>query len=127
MSIQENPLRAEKRRKLHALREKGINPYPYSYEGRAPIAKIVNEHAAGLNAGEKKHEAVYRVSGRLMTLRAMGKASFFNVQDQTGSLQIYIKNEELAEQDRAAFELIDLGDIVGVEGFVFKSQKGEFS
>lgn len=127
MSINENPLRAEKRKKLHALREKGINPYPYNFEGRTHISTIVEKHAAGLQTGEKKPEHVYRVAGRLMTLRSMGKASFFNVQDQTGTLQFYIKNEELSEQDRAAFELIDLGDIVGVEGYVFKTQKGEFS
>ncbi len=127
MSINENPLRAEKRKKLHALREKGINPYPYNFEGRTHISAIVEKHAAGLQTGEKKPEHVYRVAGRLMTLRSMGKASFFNVQDQTGTLQFYIKNEELSEQDRAAFELIDLGDIVGVEGYVFKTQKGEFS
>lgn len=127
MSIQENPLRAEKRRKLHALREKGINPYPYAFENKTAIAEIVEKHAAGLQAGEKKPENVYRIAGRLMTLRAMGKACFFNVQDQTGSVQVYVKTEELPEQERAAFELVDLGDIVGVEGYVFKSQKGEFS
>jgi len=126
-SIQENPLRAEKRRKLHALREKGINPYPYSFDNKTAIADIVEKHAAGLQAGEKKPESTYRIAGRLMTLRMMGKASFFNVQDQSGSVQVYVKVEEMAEQDRAAFELIDLGDIVGIEGYVFKSQKGEFS
>ncbi|HWU42049.1 MAG TPA: lysine--tRNA ligase, partial [Bdellovibrio sp.] len=62
-----------------------------------------------------------------MTLRAMGKACFFNVQDQSGSVQVYVKTEELPEKEREAFELVDLGDIVGVEGYVFKSQKGEFS
>jgi lysyl-tRNA synthetase class 2 len=127
MSIQENPLRAEKRKKLAALREKGINPYPYSFENKTAIADIIKKYAAGLTAGEKKPEAVYRVAGRLMTLRLMGKACFFNVQDQTASVQVYVKTEELSEQDRAAFELVDLGDIVGIEGYVFKSQKGEFS
>lgn len=123
----ENPLRAEKRRKLHALREKGINPYPYSFERTAKVAELVGKYADQLQPGEKKPEAVYRLAGRLMTLRSMGKASFFNIQDQTGTLQIYVKVEELAEKERAAFELLDLGDIVGVEGYVFKSQKGEFS
>lgn len=127
MSIQENPLRAEKRKKLHALREKGINPYPYSFENKTAIAEIIEKHAAGLQAGEKKPENTYRIAGRLMTLRLMGKACFFNVQDQSGSVQIYVKTEELPEIERAAFELVDLGDIVGVEGYVFKSQKGEFS
>ena len=127
MSINDNPLRAEKRKKLHALREKGINPYPYSFENKAKIADIVATHAAGLQAGEKKPESVYRVAGRLMTLRMMGKASFFNVQDQSGTVQVYVKTEELSETDKAAFDLVDLGDIVGIEGYVFKSQKGEFS
>ncbi|ASD63430.1 lysine--tRNA ligase [Bdellovibrio bacteriovorus] len=127
MSINENPLRAEKRKKLHALREKGINPYPYVFENKAKISEVTAEHAATLQAGEKKPEFSYRIAGRLMTLRMMGKASFFNLQDQTGSVQVYVKTEELSEQDRAAFELVDLGDIVGIEGFVFKSQKGEFS
>ncbi len=127
MSTHENPLRAEKRKKLHALREKGINPYPYVFENKTAIAKIVAEHAATLQAGEKKPEFSYRIAGRLMTLRMMGKASFFNVQDQTGTVQVYVKVEELAEADRTAFELVDLGDIVGIDGYVFKSQKGEFS
>ena len=127
MSIHENPLRAEKRKKLHALREKGINPYPYSFEGRTAIEKIHHQHALGMVAGDKKPEAVYRVAGRLMTLRSMGKACFFNVQDQTGTLQVYVRLEELAELDRAAFDLVDLGDIIGIEGFVFKTMKGEFS
>lgn len=127
MSIQENPLRAEKRKKLNALREKGINPYPYTFENKAKISEVVETHAGLLQAGEKKPEATYRFAGRLMTLRMMGKASFFNVQDQSGSVQMYVKVEELSETDRDAFNLVDLGDIVGVEGYVFKSQKGEFS
>ncbi len=127
MTIQENPLRAEKRKKLHALRELGINPYPYNFEGKTAIASIVEKHAAALQPGEKLPDAVYRVAGRLMTLRAMGKASFFNVQDQSGSVQVYVKTEELTEKERAAFNLVDLGDIVGLEGYAFKSQKGEFS
>jgi lysyl-tRNA synthetase class 2 len=127
MSIQENALRAEKRKKLHALREKGINPYPYTFENKTAISEIVEKHAAGLAAGEKKPESVYRIAGRLMTLRLMGKACFFNIQDQSGTVQVYVKTEELAEKEKAAFDLVDLGDIVGVEGYVFKSQKGEFS
>jgi lysyl-tRNA synthetase class 2 len=57
----------------------------------------------------------------------MGKASFFNLQDQKGSIQAYVKVEDLAEMDRKSFELVDLGDIVGIEGYAFKTQKGELS
>lgn len=108
------------------MRKAGIDPFPYKFE-RTSTAEKIREDFAGLAAGEKKPEAVFRVAGRLMTLRNMGKASFFNIQDQTGRLQIYVKVEELAPLERTAFELIDLGDIVGVEGFVFRTQKGEIS
>lgn len=122
----DNPIKAEKRRKLHALREKGINPYPYSFNVTAKTVDLVKDYSS-LAAGEKKLESHFSIAGRLMTLRMMGKASFFNIQDSTGSLQCYVKTEELAEADRIAFDLIDLGDIIGLEGYIFKSQKGELS
>lgn len=122
----ENPLRAEKRKKLHALKEKGINPYPYKFDRTGSAAQIKQDFDS-IPTGEKKPEAVFRLAGRVMTLRAMGKASFFNLQDQTGQLQVYLKNEELDEAGRNSFGLVDLGDIVGIEGYVFRTQKGELS
>ena len=116
----DNPLRAEKRKKLHALKEKGINPFPYSFDRNAKISDLVTKYAQKLNTGEKLVDTNYKIAGRLMTLRSMGKAAFFNVQDQTGSLQIYVKLEELPEKERQSFELIDLGDIVGIEGYGLK-------
>jgi len=124
--IHDNPIKAEKRKKLHALKSKGINPFPYSFDKNIHIDQLVREFS-GLQAGEKKTETHFKVAGRLMTLRAMGKASFFNVLDQTGSLQCYIKVEEQSEASRESFNLVDLGDIVGLEGYIFKSQKGELS
>lgn len=123
---QDNPLRAEKRKKLHELRKAGINPYPYSYERNTCASEIVQKHHS-IVAGEKLTDTHYKIAGRLMTLRAMGKASFFNIQDQSGSIQVYIKVEELSEMERKAFELVDLGDFVGIEGHAFKTQKGELS
>lgn len=123
----ENPLRAEKRKKMHALKAQGVNPYPYSYERTAMVKDLQDQFSANLQAGEKKPDSKFKIAGRLMTLRSMGKACFFNVQDMTGTLQVYVKIEELQGTDRIAFDHLDLGDIVGVEGYVFKSQKGEFS
>ncbi len=125
--IDENPLRAEKRKKLSQMREAGINPYPYSFERNANIQEITEKHAEKLAIGEKLTDISYKLAGRLMTLRSMGKAAFFNFQDQTGAVQVYVKLEELEGLDRKAFDLIDLGDIIGVEGYPFKTQKGEFS
>ncbi|MCB0368545.1 MAG: lysine--tRNA ligase [Bdellovibrionales bacterium] len=122
----QNPLKEEKRKKLLALREKGVNPFPYSFERTAAVEIILNDFAH-LVAGEKKESSVFSVAGRLMTLRSMGKAVFFNIQDQTGSLQVYLKPENLNTEQKTMFDHIDLGDIVGIKGFVFRTQKGELS
>jgi lysyl-tRNA synthetase class 2 len=122
----DNPLRAEKRRKLNELRKAGINPFPYSFERNATTVEIAEKHS-GIASGEKLTDTHYKIAGRLMTKRDMGKASFFNIQDQQGGLQVYVKVEDLSPEDRKAFELIDLGDIVGVEGYAFRTQKGELS
>ncbi|MBX3040627.1 MAG: lysine--tRNA ligase [Bdellovibrionaceae bacterium] len=123
---QDNPITAEKRKKLHALREKGINPYPYSFDRTIEAAPLKTQFEA-LKPGEKGEGTTFRMAGRVMTLRSMGKAVFFNVQDMSGPIQVYVRLEELSEQDKAAFDLVDLGDIVGVEGFPFRTQKGELS
>ena len=125
-NTRENPLKAEKRHKLHQLKEQGINPYPYSFDKNATFLEI-QEKFSGLEVGEAKEDQKFRVAGRLMTKRPMGKATFFNVQDQSGSLQIYCKKAELDEKSLLAFEQIDIGDIVGMEGHVFKTKKGELS
>lgn len=124
--MSDNPIKAEKRKKLHALKEKGINPFPYTFERKGNCAQLKKDFSA-LQSGEKKEDQVFKLAGRVMTFRAMGKASFFNLQDMTGSLQIYVKTEDLNVQDKIAFDHIDLGDIVGVEGYVFRTQKGEIS
>ncbi|MEC9283415.1 MAG: lysine--tRNA ligase [Bdellovibrionota bacterium] len=122
----DNPLRAEKKRKLQNLRELNINPYPYKYERTGLATEIQVKHAS-LEDGEKKPEAVFKVAGRVMTKRPMGKAAFFNIQDTTGKMQIYLKKEEISEEEKAVFSNMDIGDIVGVEGYAFKTKKGEVS
>jgi len=67
-----------------------------------------------------------RIAGRLMAIRKMGKASFAHIQDAQGKIQIYLRRDDLNEQYKA-FKLMDIGDIVGVEGFVFKTKTGEIS
>ncbi len=122
----ENPLRAEKRRKLHALREAGIDPYPHNFDRTATCAQILSEFDS-LQAGEAKEDRTFRLAGRLMTKRPMGKAAFFNIMDQSGNIQAYLKVDELGERDRIAFEGLDIGDIVGLVGFPFRTKKGEVS
>ncbi len=126
-NVSENPLRAEKRKKLHQLKEKGINPFPYSFDRTGFCGEIFKKYNEQTTAGQKLESDQFAIAGRVMTVRAMGKASFFNLQDQSGRLQIYIKPEELTAEQKTMFELLDLGDLVGVKGYVFKTQKGELS
>jgi lysyl-tRNA synthetase class 2 len=121
----DNPLRAEKRKKLHQLKELGLDPFPHNFKPNAKAADMLAKHG-GLQAGEQTTIDVV-MAGRLMTKRDMGKAAFFNFQDQTGSLQAYVRLEELSEKDRKFFEHVDLGDWVGLSGFIFKTKKGELS
>lgn len=124
----ENPLRAEKRRKLHQLRSEGINPYPHNYERNARVSDLLTKYEKHLLSGETSEgQPFYRLAGRVMTRRPMGKAAFFNVQDQSGNLQIYLRVEELTPEDAKAWEGLDIGDIVGVEGFMFRTKKGELT
>jgi len=126
LSQNENPLRVEKRRKLHALKEAGLDPFPHSFERNARASQIQQEFEF-LQPGEAKEDRSFSLAGRLMTKRPMGKAAFFNLQDSSGLLQGYLKVEELSEADRVAFENLDIGDIVGITGFPFRTKKGEIS
>lgn len=124
-SNRDNPLRAEKKKKLHQLRELGLNPFPHNFKPTHKAAQIIEAHS-GLQPGEQV-QGEFVMAGRLMTKRDMGKAAFFNFQDGSGALQAYVRLEELSEKDRNFFNHVDLGDWVGVSGFIFKTKKGELS
>lgn len=126
MSHLDNPLRAEKRKKLHALREKGRDPYPHNFKRTYTMADIVKDFSH-LQAGEKAEDKMVTIAGRMMTQRDMGKATFFNLQDQSGNVQVYLKSEELQGADADFFQYVDLGDWIGVTGFPFRTKRGELS
>ncbi|MCH7826785.1 MAG: lysine--tRNA ligase [Bacteroidetes bacterium] len=110
-----------KRRKdeLTELRSRGIEPFAYQFDVNSNSKQIINEFVED----EKKE---VKIAGRLMALRKMGKASFAHIQDSEGSIQIYLRKDEIKEQ-YTAFKLMDIGDIVGIEGYTFKTKTGEIS
>lgn len=125
MENRDNPLRAEKKKKLGDLRELGLNPFPHNFKPDTKAAEVIAKHS-GLEPGQQVPGDLV-MAGRLMTKRDMGKAAFFNFQDQTGALQAYVRLEELSDADKKFFQHVDLGDWVGLTGFVFKTKKGELS
>jgi lysyl-tRNA synthetase class 2 len=109
-----------RREELDELRKRGIDPYPYEFERTA--------HSAEIKGSFKDDQPQRRVAvaGRVMSLRRMGKASFCHLQDGRGRIQVYLKRDDLGES-YDAFRLMDIGDIIGVEGFVFRTKTGEVS
>jgi lysyl-tRNA synthetase class 2 len=104
---------------LNELKEKGIEPFAYSFDTDSYSSDIKNNFEAYENKNVK-------LAGRIMTIRRMGKASFAHIMDQKGRIQFYLKKDDIGES-YDAFRLMDIGDIIGVEGFVFKTKTGEIS
>ena len=119
-----------RRKSLAALRELGIEPYPAAmYDVTATAAHI----AENLTEENKEAFATVRIAGRIMSRRIMGSASFFELQDHTGRIQVYIRRDDICpEGDPTLYntvfkKLLDIGDFVGVEGFAFITNTGEKS
>ena len=115
-----------KLRKLTELQEKGISLYPYSFD-QTHRAKDINQKYERLQAEEQTKDKV-AVAGRVMLKRVMGKASFFHIQDETGKIQLYFQEEAVGKDN---YELlakkVDVGDILGVSGLIFKTKRGEIT
>jgi lysyl-tRNA synthetase, class II len=114
----------ERRAKLAKLREQGIEPFPHEFPDRTEIAAVRESHGE-IEAGTETSDR-YRVAGRLIARRGHGKSSFLDLRDGTGQIQIQARVDELGEAYEGLLSL-DIGDIVGVEGIVFASKRGELS
>lgn len=114
-----NELIKRRYEELDELGKMGIETYAYSFDVTSDSETIKKSYVEG-------SEFNVSIAGRIMAIRRMGKASFAHIQDHKGRIQIYLKKDEIGES-YDAFKLMDIGDIVGVEGFVFKTKTGEIS
>ena len=122
MTLQEvseqNRIRLEK---LQALVAEGKNPYEITtYNVTAHSREIIDGYAEG-------EEKTVSIAGRMMSRRVMGKASFAHLLDRDGKIQVYVRRDDVGEEAYKAFKSFDLGDIIGVKGFVFTTKTGEVS
>lgn len=125
-TVDTNELIAQRRAKLAELRAKG-NAFPNDFHRDALAAAL---HAKYENKTEPELEAepiIVKVAGRIMTRRLMGKASFVHVQDMSGRIQLYVRQDAMSAESYDEFLKWDLGDIIGVEGKLFKTKTGELS
>ena len=110
-----------RREKLAALRAEGRDPFKETRFDVTYHAQDIKDNFDALEGSE------VRVAGRLMSKRGMGKVSFCDLQDKSGRIQLYARKDEMDEEEYNRFKKYDIGDIVGVEGEVFRTQRGEMS
>ncbi len=109
-----------RRDKLDAIRAAGVNPYPYRFDATDTSVSIKDNYA------ELEGQDV-TVAGRIMSLRMMGKAAFVHIQDQAGRIQSYVRRDDVGVENYQIFKKLDIGDILGVSGYVFTTKTGEIS
>lgn len=115
-----NELMRLRREKLNTLREMDINPYPYAFDTSHTSGQIKQTF-------EDLENKSVRIAGRIMSIRLMGKAAFFHLQDAADRIQVYIRRDRVGDQLFDVFKILDIGDHVGIEGTVFKTHTEEIS
>ncbi len=114
-----------RRDKLAALKKEGHDPFAeVKYEVTATSSEITQNYREEDSCKEEKKVSI---AGRMMSRRIMGKASFAHISDSDGQIQIYVKRDDVGEEAYAEFKKWDIGDILGIEGFVFRTRTGEIS
>ena len=122
----EHRLISERRRKLAALREQGI-AFPNDFRRDVMAGELHAEYDDKDEAWFEQNPIRVKVAGRMMAKRIMGKASFTHLQDMSGRIQLFVQRDSLPEGVYKAFKTWDVGDIVGAEGYLFKTRTGELS
>ncbi len=105
--------------KIKKLREDGVDPYPYSFDRSHTVENALDQF------DELAEQETISLAGRLMSRRVMGKASFANIMDGSGKIQLYISREDVGEEPYRIFKLLDLGDFVGLTGTLMTTRTGE--
>ncbi len=118
-------LLAARRQKLERLRDEGIEPFPAEYDGVVPIADVKGAHEA-LEDGEET-EDVYRIAGRIAARRGQGKAAFLDLVDRSGRMQLHARVDVLGREAFDRLISLDLGDLIGIDGAIFRTRRGELS
>ena len=127
MALSDN-IHQQRLQKLQELRDQGVDPYYNQFVPSHSLAQVIEEFGSLTGEQLEGLDKKFRLAGRLMLLREFGKASFAHLQDGTSRLQIYLQKQVLGEEAFARFKkLLDLGDIIGVEGTLFRTRTDELT
>ena len=116
-----------RREKLHNLREQGIDPFGKRFERTNATNDLLSLYGEFSKEELEEKEISVSIAGRIMTKRGKGKAGFAHIQDLHGQVQIYVRKDAVGDEEYELFKTADLGDLVGIEGKVFKTNVGELS
>ena len=116
-----------RREKLHNLREQGIDPFGKRFERTHSTKELLSVYGELSKEELEEKEISVSIAGRIMTKRGKGKAGFAHIQDLQGQVQIYVRKDTVGDEQYELFNTADLGDLVGIEGKVFKTKVGELS
>lgn len=118
-----NELIKQRIQKINDLKSQGVNPYPLRFFPSAKSQNLIDSFQEDSEGPSK----TYKLGGRLQSKRVMGKASFGHLKDVQGLIQIYATRDDMGEENYKIFKTLDLGDQIGIEGYLFKTQKGEIT
>jgi len=117
----------QRQKKLQAIMDLGFEPYPRKFETTHTLPEIVARHSGSTAEELEAQRLPVRVAGRIMTMRPMGKAGFAHLSGGGAQLQIYVRLDAVGQRDFDLYKLLDLGDMIGVEGYLFRTRMGELS
>jgi len=113
---------------INQIREKGENPFPYSFSKDFTTKEIIEKYDTVLQSGDLRENEIFSTAGRIMTLRSHGKSAFLNLKDDYGRIQIYVRKDRIGDESYELFkDYINVGDWFGVKGFPFKTKTGELT
>lgn len=126
---EQNDLVKRRYEELEHIKSMGINPYPHRFDVSHYSKDIINNFVDPTDdeQKEKAKEVIISVAGRIMAIRKMGKACFVHIKDEQGKIQLYIRKDDVGEESYNLLKLLDIGDIIGAAGYVFRTKTGEVS
>ena len=129
MQSEQNELIKRRLEELEEIRKLGVNPYPHNFKVTANSKEIISAFKDPENDEERENrkKVLLRIAGRIIAIRRMGKATFCHIKDEEGRIQVYLRKDDIGELSYKILKLLDIGDIIGAEGFVFRTKTGEIS
>jgi lysyl-tRNA synthetase class 2 len=123
----EGDLLRQRRLNFEALAQLGVDTYPRQFQRTDTIARLVSSHGSKTGEQLESPRITTRIAGRILAIRAFGKANFLVISDGQSKIQVYIRQDALSEREFKIYKLLDFGDFIGVEGYLFRTKTNELT